>query len=63
MAQETGAPQRELLLSFIKWMNKEHRAVFCSTGYAGEMLPMGPDWEFVDQFLEQKSYVHAVPRV
>lgn len=47
---ETAA--RRAVLDFLRWMAREHGAGLCSPGYGGEMLPLGPDREFVDQFLE-----------
>ena len=51
------------LLAFLKWIGRVHGAKLCSPGYAGAMLDLGPDEDFVKEFLKDHPYVHAVSGV
>jgi hypothetical protein len=64
---KSGSPEwnrdAKLLLAFLKWMGRVHCAKLCSPGYAGEMLDLGPDEDFVMEFLDQCTKIHAVSGV
>lgn len=45
----------ETILDFLSWMGREHSAILCSPGYAGEMLDLGGDLrKFVEEFLKSR---------
>ena len=45
---------RDTILGFVEWMQREHDAVFCRPAYAGEMIEFGFGDEYVDRFLLQR---------
>jgi hypothetical protein len=49
--RDETALDKEKILQFLNWVARTKGCQLCSAGYAGEMLPIGPDEELVDEFL------------